>query len=144
MEDEASITIRYTMENELLSACRLRLPYETCGIIYGTVSKSGKQMTADGFSLIRNASPSPLEAFSFHPEDWVSVFFQAQKNQRDIVGYFHTHPQGTRLPSPADESGSIPWGTYWIISFAAGDSEIAVYHRDSTHRWAILPIKRVL
>lgn len=142
MEYEAAILISRKLENDLLSACRLRLPYETCGIIYGT--ESNERITADAYSLIRNAAASQTDNFSFHPEDWVAAYFQAQKNQRKIVGLFHTHPQGTILPSRLDEQGSIPWGTYWIISFAGGHSELAAYRRDSSSQvWAALSLKRI-
>jgi proteasome lid subunit RPN8/RPN11 len=140
MGHEVTILISRSLENDLLSACRLRLPYETCGIIYGT--ESDKRITAEGYRFIRNASSSQADTFSFHPEDWVSTYFQAQKNQRKIVGFFHTHPQGTVLPSRLDEQGSIPWGTYWIISFAADHSELAAYQRVSPQQWANLLIKR--
>jgi proteasome lid subunit RPN8/RPN11 len=141
MEHEAAILICRRLEKDLLSACRLRLPYETCGIIYGT--ESDKLITADGYHVIRNASPSQADSFSFHPVDWVSAYFQAQKNQRKIVGLFHTHPQGTILPSRLDEQGSIPWESYWIISFAEGNNEIAVYSRVTPQQWVSLSIKRI-
>jgi proteasome lid subunit RPN8/RPN11 len=132
------------VENDLLSACRRRLPYETCGIIYGT--EINGEVAAEGYVVIRNGSNSPADSFSFHPEDWVSAYFQAQKNQRNIVGFFHTHPHGVSVPSLRDEQGSIPWGIYWIVSFAEGNREIAVYRRCSnTHeQWVSLPIKREL
>jgi proteasome lid subunit RPN8/RPN11 len=115
MEHEAVILICRRLEKDLLSACRLRLPYETCGIIYGT--ESDKLITADGYHVIRNASPSQADSFSF--------------------------PQGTILPSRLDEQGSIPWESYWIISFAEGNNEIAVYNRVTPQQWVSLSIKRI-
>jgi proteasome lid subunit RPN8/RPN11 len=101
-------------------------------------------LSADGYDLIRNTSSSAVDTFSFHPEDWVSAYFQAQKNQRNIVGFFHTHPQGTAHPSIKDVQGWIPWGTYWIISLDESNSEIAVYRRGSQEKWVSLPIMREL
>ncbi len=140
MEYAVSVVLNQWLENDLLSACRLRLPYESCGILYGEESEGN--VIVDGYSLIRNASASPLDTFSFHPEDWVSAYCQAQKNQRNIVGFFHTHPQGSALPSMRDKKESIPWRTYWIVSFDGGNSEIAVYRRCAHERWVALPIKR--
>jgi proteasome lid subunit RPN8/RPN11 len=142
MEQALSVVLSRLLENDLLSACRRRLPYETCGIIYGTLSDG--RLSADGYDLIRNTSSSAVDTFSFHPEDWVSAYFQAQKNQRNIVGFFHTHPQGTAHPSIKDEQGWIPWGTYWIISLTDSNSEIAVYRRGSQEKWVSLPIMREL
>jgi proteasome lid subunit RPN8/RPN11 len=142
MEQAATVVLNRLLENDLLSACRRRLPYEMCGIIYGTMSDG--RLSADGYDLVRNSSSSAVDTFSFHPGDWVSVYFHAQKNQRNIVGFFHTHPQGTALPSIKDEQGWIPWGTYWIISLTNSNSEIAVYRRGSQEKWVSLSIIREL
>ncbi|WP_167746951.1 Mov34/MPN/PAD-1 family protein [Cohnella luojiensis] len=135
------VHLKIALEKELVTVIRKRLPYETCGVIYGT--KERGIIAADGFSLVRNASASPANTFSFHPEDWVSVYLQAQKNQREIVGLFHSHPQGSTAPSLLDETGSVPWGTYWIVSIASDNHEIAAYRRDSQDNWICLPITRV-
>jgi proteasome lid subunit RPN8/RPN11 len=140
MRDAISVSLNRTLENDLLSACRQRLPYETCGIVFGT--ESDGVVLADGYTIVRNRSISPIDAFSFDPEDWVSVYFQTQRNQRNIVGFFHSHPQNAAVPSLKDEQGALPWGTYWIVSFARGNDEIAVYRRDAEQGWVNLPIKR--
>lgn len=135
------VHLKSEVEKELVSVIRKRLPYETCGVIYGT--KNPGIIAADGFSLIRNASASPTNTFSFHPEDWVSVYIEAQKNQREIVGLFHTHPQGSTVPSLLDARGSVPWETYWIVSLASDIHELAAYRRGSQDDWISLPITRV-
>jgi proteasome lid subunit RPN8/RPN11 len=140
MRKVISVFLNQTLENDLLSACRQRIPYETCGIVYGTETEG--IVTADGYMIIRNRSTSPVDTFSFHPEDWVSVYYQTQKNQRNIVGFFHSHPQSAAVPSLKDEQGAFPWGTYWIVSFARGNDKIAVYQRDTHEGWVSLPIKR--
>ncbi|WP_256758191.1 Mov34/MPN/PAD-1 family protein [Cohnella sp. WQ 127256] len=139
---ESTITevrLAVSLENNMISATRQRLPYETCGVVFG-VEFDGI-ILADGFSIIRNISPSPLDSFSFHPEDWIAITYKAQKNQRTIVGLFHTHPKGSTRPSLHDSQGSIPWGTYWIISLAQSNHVIAVFTRNSQGDWVGLPIK---
>jgi proteasome lid subunit RPN8/RPN11 len=140
MGDAFSVKLNLSLETDLLSACRQRLPYETCGIVFGT--EIDGLVTTDGYAIIRNRSSSPTDAFSFHPEDWVSAYFETQRNQRNIVGFFHSHPQSMAVPSLSDELGFMPWGTYWIVSFAKGNNEIAVYRRDAQQGWVSLPIKR--
>ncbi|WP_372663871.1 Mov34/MPN/PAD-1 family protein [Cohnella sp.] len=141
-----SVGLSQALENNLLSTCQRRLPYETCGVLYGTEYKSdgSGKVIVDGFIVIRNNSSSATNSFSFHPEDWIGVYFQAQKNQRNIVGFFHSHPQGTALPSIRDEQDSIPWRTYLIVSLTKGNKMIAAYQRSSPHQWVSLPILREL
>jgi len=127
-------------EERLVRTARERMPYEACGVVYGR--REGDATIAIGFGLIRNASSDPERAFTFHPEDWVRAYGEAQKNQREIVGLFHAHPYRQPKPGAIDRLGSIPWGTYWIIGLFEDRHSIAVYLRDRDDRWTSLPILR--
>jgi proteasome lid subunit RPN8/RPN11 len=140
METVTEVYLEPTLEKELIAASRRRSPFETCGVVYGSIN--GGVVLAEGYSLIRNTSAVPENSFSFHPEDWISAYYEAQKNQRKIVGLFHTHPQGSSFPSDSDASGSLPWGTYWIISLAGDEHEIAIYARNTQGYWKHLPVVR--
>lgn len=140
MERVKEVYLDSTLENDLIATSRQRSPYEICGVIYGTIS--GGAVFADGFSLIRNSSAFSRESYSFHPEDWISVYYEAQKNQRMIVGLFHTHPDGSTAPSISDASGSLPWRTYWIIGLVRDEHEIAIYERRAQGNWNPLPVVR--
>jgi proteasome lid subunit RPN8/RPN11 len=121
----------------LVAACRNRLPNETCGILFGQVSQS--RVMAEGFSVIRNAARNPSESFRFSPGEWTKAFYEAQNNGRTIVGYFHSHPGGSPLPSAEDTAGWLPWGTYWIVGLTERDSQIAVHRHDPIRGWR--PVK---
>lgn len=140
MQQTNEVYLSLMLENELASVTRHRLPYESCGVIYGNEAEG--KIYADDFNLVRNVSSSPVNSFSFHPEDWISVYYHAQKNQRNIVGLFHSHPRGSAIPSLSDDQGYIPWGTYWIISFDQSIHDLAVFRRDVQGLWHTLPIKR--
>jgi len=136
------IVLEQATEEELVRTLRRRLPNESCGAIYG--STDGERAIAEGFVLIRNASSDPERTFRFHPEDWVSAYYGIQKNQREIVGLFHSHPYGSPSPSETDAGGSLPWGTYWIVGISEESHRIAVYRRDGGQSWKSLPIERPL
>lgn len=139
METPNSVVLGSKMEAGLAEACRSRFPYETCGVIYGSVQ--GSALLADGFDLVANAAAAPEANFFFDPRDWVEIYFRAQKNQRSIVGLFHSHPNGAPLPSASDSRGFVPWETYWIVSFSASGHDIAVYRRERAD-WVRLPVGR--
>jgi proteasome lid subunit RPN8/RPN11 len=123
--------------NDIIHACRSRLPHEICGAVYGY--RSDKLLMVDGFSLIRNVSPSPVDRFEFDRNDWISACYEAQKNQRNIVGLFHSHPNGSIAPSARDEQALVPWVSYWIVSFAENRAEITIYKQED-YGWTILPL----
>lgn len=133
------VIISQQLEKDLLSACQLRLPYETCGVLYGAELQN--HVAVDGYSIIRNISACATSAFSFDPKEWIDIYYQAQKNQRNIVGFFHSHPQGSASPSIDDQAGSIPWKTYCIISLIENDQIIKAYQRDGD-QWVCLPLIR--
>jgi proteasome lid subunit RPN8/RPN11 len=140
MNDTSTVVMSEVLSEDLFDLCWNRLPYETCGIIYGSYDNC--VITADGISIIGNTSPSRESSFSFHPEDWIQAFFEAQKNQRRIVGFFHSHPLGSAHPSPLDAKGWIPWGTYWIVSLSGTGRDITVYRADPIEQWVRLPLIR--
>lgn len=104
----------------LLALCEAKLPDEACGVL--TADQSDAPHGAiDGVLPIRNVAASPTLAFRFHPNDWIMTYYAAQKNRQSIVGFFHSHPNASPIPSPSDESGWLELSghgpfTYWIVS----------------------------
>lgn len=134
------VMLNRKLEHDLIAACRIRLPYEACGIMYGNLTESS--VTAEGFAIIRNTSPFPENRFTFDQNDWIAACYEAQKNQRLIVGLFHSHPDGTVAPSLHDEEARAPWESYWIVSFANDQGVVRAYKRDARHRFVALQMVR--
>lgn len=137
MSEAMRIELPHRIGMDLLSACRSRLPYEACGIIYGHTIDSA--LIPDGFAIIRNASKTPGDSFAFDRGEWIAACYEAQKNQRQIVGVFHSHPTGANAPSKRDEQALVPWESYWIVGFANPQGEIAAY-RHTEQGWFALPL----
>jgi proteasome lid subunit RPN8/RPN11 len=139
MYKQAFAVLSKETERGLAAACRERLPLETCGVLFGRMEQ--QSIIADGFALIRNAARLPTASFSFAPEDWVRAYYEADKNRRQIVGFFHSHPGGSPVPSPEDQAGSLPWGTYWIMAVTQHAHQISAYRREPDNRWHQLALK---
>lgn len=140
MREIRSVLMKPCLEKDLVAACRSRLPNEACGIIYG--STINEAVIGEGFAIVRNVSASPSRSFCFEPAEWVALYYEAQKNQRTIVGFFHSHPEGSSLPSAEDGLSWTPWGTYWIVSLADGAAGITAYRKNLRQQWVSLPIDR--
>jgi proteasome lid subunit RPN8/RPN11 len=136
MTSPTYIRLPGNVKRELTAACRNRLPHEACGVIFGR--EEGLTLAVEGFAVIRNAATEPGSRFSFSPGDWVAAYYEAHKNRRSIVGFFHSHPHGSLLPSSEDTQGWLPWGTYWIVGLTP-DQETAVYRHDHRAGWTRLP-----
>lgn len=137
MSDLTTVRIPQRLREDLVAACRSRLPFETCGVIFGYWINNA--LIPEGFSLIRNISPNAADSFAFDRDEWTAACYEAQKNQRQIVGVFHSHPFGATSPSKRDERTLVPWDSYWIIGFEGHLGEIAAY-RHTEQGWISLPL----
>lgn len=126
------------LRTELVAQCRARLPYEACGVVYGIAE--GWRIEAAGFSLVRNVSASPETSFRFEADDWIRIWYDMQKNQRNLVGFFHSHPSGSCLPSRADGEGWIGTGSYWIVDLSDGAGRLHCYGRTADQGWYAIPL----
>jgi desampylase len=118
----------------MLAICEAARPAEACGVLTVTQAHAAED-PIDGVLPIRNASPSPELTFQFHPMDWISTYYETQKNRQSIVGFFHSHPNASPIPSPSDEAGWLELSghgpfTYWIVSvWDADQPECCAYRR---------------
>jgi Predicted metal-dependent protease of the PAD1/JAB1 superfamily len=127
-----SIIITHQAYEQLLTLCRKALPRETCGVLAGTEASESNPATVTHIHAVSNIHEDPLRSFRFHPEEWVSVYYDMQKNRQTLVGFFHSHPTASALPSKRDALGLPASGnqlSYWIISMASGHAPIVQPYR---------------
>lgn len=127
-----------TLRRSMAETCRRRLPQETCGVLFG--HERNHEAVVEDFAVIRNVSPHPEAAFAFDPQEWIQAHYEALKKGRTIIGLFHSHPDGSTVPSPQDADGWLACGTYWIIGMTKGDNRIAAYRSDGCGGWVPLRV----
>ncbi len=84
----------------LVKQAEAAFPQECCGLLLGT-------RTADGWHLarvqaLRNASPQPEQGFEFDAVEQLRAYRAAEAAGWEILGHYHSHPNGRRGPSPTD------------------------------------------
>ncbi len=80
-------------------------PEESCGFLLGA-------QIAEGWSLkeiraAKNVSATPRTGFQLDGREQIAAMKYADENNLEIIGYYHSHPNGRRGPSPTD---FILWG----------------------------------
>ena len=94
----------------LLEEARRSLPNECCGLLGG----HGERAT-DIFPAT-NALASPT-AYDIAVPELVALFRRLRAEKLELVGIYHSHPQGDNAPSPRDvELAYYPQSAYFIIS----------------------------
>jgi proteasome lid subunit RPN8/RPN11 len=82
---------------------RSESPREACGILAG--QKDRDRIRIAKVYGCDNVHPNPNGEFFMKPEDQLRVFLEIEKiKEIEIVGFYHSHPQGPESPSQIDSS----------------------------------------
>lgn len=92
-------------------------PYEGCGVLLGPF---GKEALAQEIVVLRNTLKEQGRGrfdFTFSSQEFYEAQCAAEKENLDIIGIFHTHPDHPPQPSPTDIRQPLLAG--WINVIAA-------------------------
>lgn len=98
-------------------------PHECCGLLIGSLGGSGK--TVDEIFPISNAREESAKRnrFLIAPEELMRGEKHARRAGRDVVGFYHSHPDHPAVPSQFDLDHAWPVYSYVIVSVMAGRAE---------------------
>lgn len=88
-------------------------PLECCGLLLG-----GDQEIIAAHPA-RNVHPEPSHNFEIDPRTLVEAHRAARNGGAQVVGYYHSHPNGLAEPSATDRAMAAHDGAIWAI-IAAG------------------------
>ncbi len=85
------------------------LPNEACGILLG------KNNRITGAIETRNVHPSPATHFEIDPQALIDAYRVERGGGPEVLGYFHSHPNGRAEPSDIDQASAAGDGKLWAI-----------------------------
>ncbi|MFW2350851.1 M67 family metallopeptidase [Qipengyuania sp.] len=88
-------------------------PLECCGILLGDGEAVAAILPAG------NVHPQPDRHFEIDPQALIDAHRGARSGGPQVLGYYHSHPNGLPRPSATDRSLAAPDGAIWAI-IAAG------------------------
>jgi proteasome lid subunit RPN8/RPN11 len=96
-------------------------PHECCGLLIGTFAPDGGKVTEE-ILPISNAREEAARKnrFLIAPEDLLRGERHARKSGRDVVGFYHSHPDHPAVPSAFDLEHAWPVYSYVIVSVRDG------------------------
>ena len=97
----------------LLAEAAAAHPRECCGILFGEAEAVESSLPAE------NVHPAPENHFEIDPQALIDAHRDARAGGPQVVGYYHSHPNGLPEPSATDEAMAAGDGTMWAI-IAAG------------------------
>ncbi|CAG0969566.1 desampylase [Methanosarcinales archaeon] len=134
--DERRLNVSYQEKSRLFSSLRieeLRIPrteldliqaeleenkpYEACGVLIGNID--GMITHVEKALHIRNVKRTH-SSFELDPKEHYNAWNEAEKNGKEIVGVYHTHPVSSAVPSLWDRETMENAPSVWLIAGADG------------------------
>ena len=95
--------------DRLLAEAAGAAPEECCGILLGSDGSIRKVRAA------ANVAPDPRRRFEIDPQALVDAHRAARRGGPQVVGYYHSHPEGPAEPSATDCAQAAHDGRIWAI-----------------------------
>ena len=123
-----SIVLAQKEKDKLVTHAIGKQPNESCAMLFG--KKVGDKWNVKEVFLTQNIDGSQTN-FTISPEELLKGYQIAEKNQLEVVGIFHSHPNSDAIPSSTDmkfmQNNPVPW-----IIFSGVNNELKAYMLDST------------
>ena len=122
-----SIVLAQKEKDKLLTHAISEQPSESCAMLFG--KKVGDNWNVKEVFLTQNIDDSQTN-FTISPEELLKGYQIAEKNQLEVVGIFHSHPNSDAIPSNTDkkfmQNNPVPW-----IIFSGVNNDLKAYLLDS-------------
>jgi len=105
---------------EVIQHAREGKPHEVCGVLGGNRDDGEAQV---GYvRRVENVSETPRVNYLMEPEEQLEAIDEVQEAGYDVVGFYHSHPEGPEQPSETDaERANWPDHSYVIVSLGLGE-----------------------
>jgi proteasome lid subunit RPN8/RPN11 len=100
-------------------ACRA-LPRECCGLLEGV--QVGPKLRITAVHPTRNLA-TERDRFEIDPAEQIQLLKTLRGTGRDVVGCYHSHPNGRPEPSPRDREYAFGGDFLWLIVALGNDAE---------------------
>src|SRR5690606_36690044 len=100
-------------------------PNEACGMIGG----QGEQ--ARRIIPVPNVASDPRRCYTLDPETMARAWGELRASGLEVIGFYHSHPDGNPLPSKSDIAlATYPDTAYLIVGLKDGAPDLAAWKID--------------
>ncbi|TNE41337.1 MAG: M67 family peptidase [Alphaproteobacteria bacterium] len=104
-----------TIEKAKLSAhARDCWPEEACALLVGAGSDDARRVTRS--VLTANIADNPARAFEVDPAARLRLEKELMEKPEELIGIFHSHPEGPAAPSASDADAVMEPDLFWLIA----------------------------
>jgi proteasome lid subunit RPN8/RPN11 len=133
----AALVLPISLQEQIAQEARAEFPHECCGLIEG--ERDGDTFQATTLHPACNLA-TENDRFEIDPAEQFRLMRKLRGTGRDIIGCYHSHPNGKAEPSARD--GESEDGFLWLIAALddAGTVSLSA-HRRGGNGWRRLAIK---
>src|SRR5262245_4994682 len=92
-------------------------PYECCGLLIGRFESVGQKLVSETYPISNAREESAKRnRFLIQPEELMKGERYARAKDLDVVGFYHSHPESSAVPSQYDLEHAWPTYSYIIVS----------------------------
>ena len=111
------LTLRAAADAGIRRHGRDAYPHECCGALIG---RGG--LVTEAFALPNATAEGPRRRFLVRPVDYRAAERRAAEQDGELLGFYHSHPDGPARPSQVDLDHAWPAFAYVIVAVAKGAS----------------------
>jgi proteasome lid subunit RPN8/RPN11 len=91
-------------------------PNECCGVLLGAINGDDSR-TVENIMPVHNAreAEEQYHRFKIEPDDFVRAEKAARAQNREVLGFYHSHPDHPAKPSEYDRNNAFPFYSYIIV-----------------------------
>jgi proteasome lid subunit RPN8/RPN11 len=99
-------------------------PDECCGVLLGRQEGTGVRRV-DEILPTGNARENDerYHRFRIEADDFMRAEAYARERDKDVLGFYHSHPDHPAAPSEYDREHALPFYSYVIVAVAGGRAE---------------------
>lgn len=91
-------------------------PFECGGMLIGTLDADGSKTVHETFPLENSSTEDQTVRVLISPKDVLRAELYARSIKLEVIGYYHSHPEDTAIPSQYDLDHALPVWSYIIVS----------------------------
>ena len=132
------------LADEMQAHARRGYPYEVCGVLVGAPGT-----VAEVIAVENRETEQPRVRYQIAPEDLIRVQRESRGRDREILGYYHSHPDHPARPSETDRriaAGGLSDGVvHVVVGVQGGTATLATawVFRDADQAFAEEPFEIV-
>lgn len=115
-----------TVRDDVLAHAREGHPEEVCGLLIGEHGEETSTVTRS--RRTRNVADVPRVTYAIDPEEQLRIMEDVERGGEEVVGFYHSHPDGPDGPSRTDAAQATWEGyTYCIVSLSDADPLVGAW-----------------